>query len=333
MVGAYQLLEILGRGGMGVVYRARHLETSRLVAIKFLRPSLNNARFRERFEREVEILKRLDHPGICRFVGSGSIASVLGEMPYMALDYVEGQDLSHYVEATLPDVRTRVELVLGLCDALSHAHGHGVVHCDLKPANILIRADGTPCILDFGIASLVLADGIEAVDDGTLTLLGTMSFMSPEQLHKGFGGVDYRSDIFSLGVILYHLLTDHLPFGDHGDPPAHILGAVLLDSPPLLAEYSPRISSDLQRIVGGCLVKEPALRYASVAALAVDLRRHLAGQSPKGGALGAPLPPLAKVGRALGRSVGLDCPGGNGLAPGDNAHRAETIAQPFGDVS
>jgi len=282
-VGSFQLLELLGRGGMGVVYRARHLSTGQEVAVKFLRPSLNDRRFREKFRQEVEILGRLDHPSIGRFVATGTVSSTLGEMPYLALEFIEGPNLSEYVAQEALDVRTRLALVVRLCEALEYAHGMGVVHCDLKPVNILIRPDGSPCILDFGVASLVLADGIESVDEGTMTLLGTMSFMSPEQLHKGFGQVDARSDVFSLGVILYQLLTGKLPFGERDDPPAYILGSVLLDMPAPVTDIASDLSPHLQRIVAGCLVKEPEKRYPTMAALGDDLQRYLAGKTPRGG--------------------------------------------------
>jgi len=319
-VGPYALLRTLGRGGMGVVHLARDTRNDRLVALKALPSRLaGSPRALERFRREVKAVAALSHPGIVPVLDSGDENGV----PWFAMAWVEGRTLADVI-AGLRALRLAAErldsrhlsaaaasrpletrgaayaeaacrLVLDVAEALAHAHAAGVVHRDVKPSNILVREDGRALLFDFGLARLD--------DEITLTLTGdftgTPAYVSPEQISGQREEVDGRSDVFSLGVTLYELLTLQRPF----DAPtaAEVLRRVANKDPAPPRRSNPQIPRDLETIVLCALEKSPARRYSGAAELADDLRRFLELRPVRARPVPAPLRAL----RALRRDRSL----------------------------
>lgn len=270
LIDGYDLLEELHRGGQGVVYRAMQRSTSRAVAVKVLvHGAFATLGERHRFEREVEILAKLDVPGIVRIVDSG----VSSGRWWFAMDLVDGVPLDR-----VPRERAAViDLFVQVAHAVHAAHLRGVIHRDLKPRNILVDRHGHPQILDFGLAH---ASGAEGVGDVTITdpgeFVGSLPWASPEQVQGGVA-LDIRSDVYSLGVLLYQLLTDRFPYRVVG-PLHEITKAIAHDEPLPPSEADPSIDRDLETIVLTCLRKDPSRRYQSAAALAEDLAAYRRGE-------------------------------------------------------
>jgi serine/threonine-protein kinase len=265
--GRYEILEELGRGGMGVVYRARDPHINRIVAIKSvplvgLPPDVQNE-YRERFAREAEAAGRLSHPGIVTIFDVGEDSET--RSPYIVMEFVKGQSL----ESAQLSAFDAVRVVQEIADALDTAHSQGIVHRDLKPSNILLTDDGRSKIADFGIARLDLS---ELTTTGQV--LGTPAFMSPEQLRGE--PVDGRSDLFSLGVILYTLLTGHRPF--QGNSVYTVSYKVVHHEPVPATALNVELPPELSRIVVRAIEKSPADRYQSGRDMATDLRKLLASR-------------------------------------------------------
>ncbi len=278
IVGGHRVLRQIGAGGMGVVYLAEQEKPKRTVVLKIIRPLLATPTMLRRFERESETLGRLHHPGIAQVYDAGMAETPVGSLPYIAMEYVAGEPLTTFVEQRALGLRDRIELMALVCDAVQHAHQRGVVHRDLKPANILVEASGQPKVLDFGIARAAAQDerATTLLTDAGL-LLGTLPYMSPEQVAGDPDAIDTRSDVYSLGVILYEALTGRMPYD---------LGSrSMLDAARVIREQSPMRLSTLNRtlrgevevIVGRALEKERDRRYQSAAELGADLRRYLSG--------------------------------------------------------
>lgn len=275
VVGGFTIERLIGAGGMGIVYAAKQHEPERRVALKVMRPGLASQAALRRFSREGAALARLTHAGIAAVYAAGVGRSPSGVVhPYLALELVEGRALDEHVRGAGGRPAERVELFLQIADAVSHAHQRGVVHRDLKPANILVTANGAARVLDFGIARL-LGDDEGLRDTRAGQLAGTLAYMSPEQLDAGRGGVDVRSDVYSLGVILYEMLSGVLPIDLSGEPLDRAMALVRERRPALLGDLDRRLRGDVEVIVAKALEKEPARRYDSAAALAEDLRRWL----------------------------------------------------------
>ncbi|HEU4418564.1 MAG TPA: protein kinase [Planctomycetota bacterium] len=216
LLPAYELQTLLGRGGMAAVYRARHIALDRLVAIKVLLPDLvRDPAFAERFEREARALARLDHRGI---VGIHDLGRA-GEWFYLAMEYVDGANLRELLAQGQLTARDVLSFVPQLCDALQYAHDHRVVHRDIKPENILVDHDGRVHIADFGLAKLLGQDTQDLALTRTHQAVGTPHYMAPEQIGAP-GNVDHRADLYSLGVVLYEMLTGVLPIGRFSPPSA-----------------------------------------------------------------------------------------------------------------
>ena len=263
--GRYDVLDKIGEGTMGVVYRARDPVINRIVAVKSIslagQPPEAQAEYRERFMREAEAAGRLSHPGIVTVFDVGEEHET--HTPYMVIEYVKGNSLEHSGRLT---ARGAVGLVREIADALECAHAQSVVHRDLKPANILLTEDGHAKIADFGIAKLNLS---ELTISGQV--LGTPAFMSPEQLNGD--PVDGRSDIFSLGVILYTLLTGHRPF--QGNSVITVSFKVVHHDPVPPEAFNLTLPPGLNVIVHRAMAKDPARRYQSAKEMALDLERIL----------------------------------------------------------
>jgi eukaryotic-like serine/threonine-protein kinase len=272
-LGPFEVLEPLGAGGMGEVYRARDSRLGRIVAVKVLRSDLAADPDRiERFEREARAASALNHPNIVTIYDVG----VEGGMSYIAMEWVDGSALRDLVARAKPQaIPTVVSVGAQIADGLGVAHSAGIVHRDLKPENVMVTADGLVKILDFGLAKLV-APRDEAMSQvatesgGTAAgaLLGTVGYMSPEQAAGRV--VDHRSDQFALGVILYELATGVRAF--RRDSAAQTLAAIIEDEPEPLEVRNPQVPSQLSRTIARCLSKKPADRYESTRDLAHDLR-------------------------------------------------------------
>ncbi len=299
-IGPYRLVRLLGQGGMGAVYLAERQEDyEQQVALKLVRRSLVSRGTVRRFHAERQILARLDHPNIARLLDGGTTEE---GVPYFAMELIEGVPIDRYCDEHRLTTRERLELFVQVCSALELAHQSLVVHRDLKPGNILVDASGTPKLLDFGIAKLLAAEGAAgaaATQTGQQAM--TLRYASPEQI-KG-EPIGTASDIYSLGVVLYKVLTGHLPYDLEDRNQVERMVAVCEEDPlpPSVvvgrdggASRTPRrrLAGDVDSIVAKALRKEPRQRYASAAQLAADLRRHLDG-----------LPVAARQGKAAYRTA------------------------------
>ncbi len=267
LAGRYRIDRILGQGGMGIVVQATHLQLHQPVAIKFLLPQvLGNPQIVQRFVREAQAAVRLRSEHVARVIDVGTLET---GAPYMVLEYLDGSDLSNFPRSQLTVGRV-VDLILQACEALAEAHSLGIVHRDIKPANFFVtwRADGTPLlkVLDFGISKL--PSGGDSNLTATQTVMGTPAYMSPEQMRSS-RDVDHRSDIWSLGIVLYELLQGAPPFG--GDTFSAMILKVVTEPLPRLAITLP---GDLESVIYQCLEKDPARRFQSVAELAQAIARY-----------------------------------------------------------
>jgi len=276
-IGHYQIRRLLGEGGMGVVYEAEQDFPHRTVALKVIRSGYATREILRRFENEAQALGRLQHPGIAQIYEAGTAETPFGKQPYFAMEFVEGQPLRAYCEARRLNVRQRLELMAKICDAVQHAHQRGLIHRDLKPANILVDESGQPRILDFGVARLTDSDAQATRQTDIGQLVGTLAYMSPEQVQGDSEEIDTRSDVYALGLVLYELLAGKRPY---------VIGRELTEAARTIREEEPTALSsvnrtyrgDLDTIVGKALEKDKARRYASAAEMAEDIRRHLSDE-------------------------------------------------------
>jgi tetratricopeptide (TPR) repeat protein len=269
-IAGYEILGELGRGGMGVVYRAWQPSLNRAVALKVILAGAHaGPAALARFRTEAEAAARLQHPHIVPIFEVGEQAG----MPYAVLELVDGGTLAARLAGTPMPLRQAAELAETLARAVDHAHGRGVIHRDLKPVNILMTADGTPKVADFGLAKLIVGGGVSLTQTGDV--LGTPSYMAPEQAGSQ-SGIGPAADLYALGAILYELLTGRPPF--KAETPQETIRQVVSAEPLAPSRLRPKLSRDLETICLKCLEKEPSRRYSSAAALAEDLRRFLAGE-------------------------------------------------------
>jgi tetratricopeptide (TPR) repeat protein/predicted Ser/Thr protein kinase len=276
-IGRYRIVRLLGEGGMGAVYEAEQDQPRRSVALKVIRAAWASPELLRRFEQESQALGRLHHPGIAQIYEAGSADTGFGVQPFFAMELIQGRPLVEYAEAHHLGTRQRLALMIQVCEAVQHAHHRGIIHRDLKPGNILVDESGQPKILDFGIARVTDMDAQATRQTDLGQLLGTLAYMSPEQVSADPLALDTRSDVYALGVILYELLTGKMPYE---------LSRVLHEAVRTIQQVDPAPLSvvnrmyrgDIETIVAKALEKDKSRRYASPADLAADIRRYLEDQ-------------------------------------------------------
>jgi serine/threonine protein kinase len=293
-IGRYDVKEKIAEGGMGTVYLAEQDHPKRPVALKMIRPGVFSQDALKRFYIEAELLGRLDHPGIARIYEAGEVETGAGTQPFFAMEYIDGVELRQYTLQHELDIPARLELMARVCDAVNHAHQKGIVHRDLKPDNILIVDEATttslpgserfarlgrPKVLDFGVARVTNSDvQVTTMQTEMGKLIGTLTYMSPEQVIGDSRNLDTRSDIFSLGVILYELLTGRPPHDLRHKSIPEAARIIREDEPTRIGSLNNAFRGDVDAILCKAMEKDRERRYASAAALADDLRRYLADQ-------------------------------------------------------
>lgn len=275
-INQYRIKRLLGAGGMGAVYLAEQENPRREVAVKVVRPGVASAETLRRFELEAAVLGRLRHPGIAQIYDAGTYDDGTGPRPYFAMEYIEGEPLLEHARNHGLDTTARLRVFAQVCDAVHHAHQRGIIHRDLKPANILVDADGQPKILDFGVARATDSD----IQASTLhtdlgRLIGTVAYMSPEQVGGRADQIDTRSDVYALGVVLFELLADRLPYDLKGQVIAAAARVIAEEEPTSLTTISKSYRGDIDTIVHKAMEKAPDRRYQSASDFGADVRRFL----------------------------------------------------------
>ena len=276
-VGRYRILRPIGDGGMGVVYEAEQEQPRRRVALKLIRPGMAGKATLRRFERETQALGRLQHPGIAQIYDAGAVRTGFGPQPYFAMELIRGRTPGEYVKQHQLSVRERLELVAKVAEAVHHAHQRGIIHRDLKPSNILVDETGQPKVLDFGVSRAIDDSAAHTHQTEMGQLLGTVAYMSPEQVTGDPHEIDIRTDIYALGVILYELLAGRPPYSVEGNL-HEALTAVREAEPTPLGTLVRDFKGDIETIAAKALEKDKNRRYTSAAELAADIRRFLSEQ-------------------------------------------------------
>jgi len=277
-VGSYRISQVIARGGMGTVYLAEQSNPRRRVALKLVAAAPWSPAARRRFEHESQILARLQHPNITQVFEAGTHELATGlTVPYFAMEYLpNARPITAYAEAHRLDLRQRLSLFLQVCDAVTHGHQRGIVHRDLKPDNILIDANGRPRVIDFGVARATDADiAATTMHTDAGQIIGTLQYMSPEQCQAEPNEIDTRTDVYSLGIVLFELVTGRVPY-DVSHMTIHAAAHVICEQPPTSpGAFERRCRGDLETIILKAIEKQKDERYVSVESLALDLQRFL----------------------------------------------------------
>jgi len=274
VIGRYRILRLIGEGGMGAVYEAEQDHPRRTVALKIIKSGMASPELLRRFEQESQALGRLQHPGIAQIHEAGTVDTGFGPQPYFAMELIHGRSPRDYAEANHLNTSERLDLMVKICEAVHHAHQRGLIHRDLKPGNILVDGTGQPKILDFGVARLADSDARATLKTDLGQLVGTLAYMSPEQALADPLDIDTRSDVYSLGVILYELLAGRMPYTISKNLHESIQ-AIREEDPARLSAVNRTYRGDIETIVAKSLEKDRARRYGSAAEMAADIQRYL----------------------------------------------------------
>jgi eukaryotic-like serine/threonine-protein kinase len=277
VIGRYRILRLLGEGGMGAVYEAEQDQPRRRVALKVIKAAWVGPEALRRFELESQTLGRLHHPGIAQIYEAGTADTAFGSQPFFAMEIIHGVPLISYANTRHLTTEQRLLLIVNICEAVEHAHRNGIIHRDLKPGNILVDDAGQPKILDFGLARVTDGD-IQATRQTEMgQLLGTLAYMSPEQVSADPSALDNRSDVYAIGVMLYELLAGKLPY-DVSRSVYEVVSTIQRVDAARLSSVDRNYRGDVEIIVAKALEKDKTRRYASAAELAADIRRYLEDQ-------------------------------------------------------
>jgi len=281
-IGGYRIVRLLGYGGMGLIYEAKQGVSERSVALKVLYPWPAPPELVQRFAAEARVLARLQSPGIPEIfeVGVEDVEDSAGRfyrVRFLVMELVQGEPLDRWAARSDLSLADRLRVFAKVCEAVHHAHQHDVIHRDLKPENILVQADGQPKIIDFGIARFLAEDDAAIRLTATGQILGSLAYMSPEQLGGG-QQVDARSDVYSLGVVLYEMLAGRLPFEVRDLSVKEAALRIEGRRPPLLGSLNRALRGDLSAVAAKAMEKDPQRRYRSAGELAADIERFLQGE-------------------------------------------------------
>ena len=285
-IGPYRIIRKIAEGGMGTVFEAQQQNPDRTVALKTLRSGLRSPGMLRRFQREIRLLGQLQHPGIAQIHDAGTDLTETGTIPYFTMEFIRGRPLTEYAEAEELGTRERLALVAEVCDAVQYAHQKGVIHRDLKPGNILVQEseDGVRRVkvLDFGVARAVDSDPDAPIQTTAHTnigqLIGTIPYMSPEQITGASADLDTRTDVYSLGVIAYELLTGQVPLDVRSRSVPEAARIIREEEPRRMSSFNRSLRGEVETIVGRALEKERERRYASASEFAADIRRYLSDE-------------------------------------------------------
>jgi tetratricopeptide (TPR) repeat protein/predicted Ser/Thr protein kinase len=273
--GHYRIVKVLGEGGMGTVYEAEQDQPRRRVALKVIKPGLAGPELLRRFALEADALGRLQHPGIAQIYEAGTAQTPFGTQPYFAMEFIEGQTLLEHIKTHHLSTRQCLKIIALTCEAVHHAHQRGIIHRDLKPRNILVTERGQPKVLDFGVARVTDSDAQATRQTDVGQLIGTLAYMSPEQVLADPLEIDTRSDVYALGVIMYEALSGHLPYNVNRKAVHEAVQTIRDEEPTRLSSVSRVYRGDIETIVAKALEKDKARRYAAAADLAQDIWRYL----------------------------------------------------------
>jgi len=276
-IGHYLIRRVIASGGMGTVYEAIQEQPRRTVAVKLMKRGVVSAESLRRFEFESQLLARLKHPGIAEVYEAGTHDDGSGPVPFFAMEYVaNASPITVFARDKGLTIRERLDLFAHVCDAVHHGHQKGIIHRDLKPDNIIVSPEGRPKVIDFGVARAADSDlAFATLQTEYGQLVGTIQYMSPEQVSADPHDIDIRSDVYALGVVLYELLSGRLPYELKDTSPLEAARRIRDERPPNLSTTSRMLAGDLATITHKALAKDRERRYQSAGELAADLRRFL----------------------------------------------------------